>query len=128
MCWDDKDDILKNMNKQNESSERMLLDRVRIFKAMAHPSRLKMLEALGQGELCVCELQRLICADMSTVSKHLAILKKACLVRDKKRGTWVYYRLSCPCLGTFMECVDSVLKKPSPKGKTKKKTASCRGL
>jgi len=113
------------MKKQTELSNRMLLDRVRVFKAMAHPSRLRMLEAISEREQCVCELQQLIGADISTVSKHLALLKQAGLVQDEKRGTWVYYRLLCPCLKTFMKCVDSVLEKPSSKRVKNRKSAAC---
>jgi len=116
---------MDDMKRQTKLSERMVMDRVRVFKALAHHTRLQMLEAISEREQCVCELQQLIGADMSTVSKHLALLKQAGMVTDEKRGTWVYYRLLCPCLKTFMECVDSVLKKPSPKGKKKKKTALC---
>ena len=46
-----------------------------VIKAMGHPSRLAMVEALADGELCVCELQKLVGSDMSTVSKHLSVLK-----------------------------------------------------
>ncbi len=51
--------------------------RARIAKALAHPSRLLILDALRQGELCVCELTPLVGADQSTVSKHLAVLRQA---------------------------------------------------
>ncbi len=80
-----------------------------IFKALAHPSRLAMLEALGAGERCVCDLQKLVGSDMSTVSKHLAVLKTAGLVEDRKEGLRVHYRLRLPCVLEFMECIDVVL-------------------
>jgi len=83
--------------------------RARIIKAMAHPSRLAMLDALANGERCVCELQRLVGSDMSTVSKHLAVLKRAGLVEDRKQGLWVHYRLRVPCILEFMHCVEAVL-------------------
>lgn len=83
--------------------------RARIIKAMAHPGRLAMLHALGDGEMCVCELRDLVGSDMSTVSKHLALLKKAGLVQDRKDGLWVHYRLRVPCILDFMKCVEAVL-------------------
>jgi ArsR family transcriptional regulator len=83
--------------------------RARVIKAMAHPSRLAMLEALADGERCVCELQRLVGSDMSTVSKHLAVMKRAGLVEDRKQGLWVHYRLRVPCVLEFMQCVEAVL-------------------
>jgi len=50
--------------------------RARIFKAMAHPTRLFIVDELAQaGERCVCELTEMIGVDMSTVSRHLAVLK-----------------------------------------------------
>jgi ArsR family transcriptional regulator len=80
-----------------------------IFKALAHPSRLAMLEALGGGERCVCDLQKLVGSDMSTVSKHLSVLKAAGLVEDRKEGLWVHYRLRVLCVLEFMECINVVL-------------------
>lgn len=85
--------------------------RAAVAKALAHPSRLIMLDALEQGEKCVCDLQKLVGADISTVSKHLSVLKAAGLVVDRKEGLWVYYRLTCPCLGEFMRCVDGVIER-----------------
>lgn len=84
--------------------------RARIVKAMAHPSRLFIVEELSRGERCVCELRDLVGADMSTVSKHLAILRAAGIVEDTKRGAQVYYTLRCPCILNFFSCVESVLK------------------
>ena len=83
--------------------------RARVIKAMAHPSRLMMLEALAEGELCVCDLQKLVGSDISTVSKHLSLMKAAGLVEDRKEGLWVHYRLRVPCILQFMDCVDAVL-------------------
>lgn len=84
--------------------------RARIAKALAHPSRLLMLDALADGEMCVCELTNLVGADQSTVSKHLAVLKQAGIVSDRKEGVMVFYRVKICCLQGFWECVESVLK------------------
>jgi DNA-binding transcriptional ArsR family regulator len=83
--------------------------RARIIKAMAHPTRLFVVDRLSHGEHCVCELTEMIGADVSTVSKHLAILRNAGLVRDEKRGAQVYYSLRCPCVLNFFTCVENVL-------------------
>ena len=83
--------------------------RADILKAMAHPSRLMMIDALSKGERCVCELQELVGSDMSTVSKHLTVLKKAGIVDDRKVGLWVYYRLKVPCILNFFGCVEAVM-------------------
>lgn len=84
--------------------------RARIIKAMAHPTRLFIVEQLEQGERCVCELTEMVGADVSTVSKHLALLRNAGIVRDEKRGAKVFYRLHVPCVLGFFGCVESVLK------------------
>ena len=84
--------------------------RARVAKAMAHPSRLLILEALQEREHCVCELTELVEADQSTVSKHLAVLKQAGLVDDRKDGTMTFYRPRMTCLEGFWRCIESVLK------------------
>ena len=81
-----------------------------IIKALAHPTRLFFIEELAKGERCVCELTGMVGADISTVSKHLAVLKNAGLVQDEKRGTQVFYSLKCPCVLDFVTCVNAVLK------------------
>jgi DNA-binding transcriptional ArsR family regulator len=85
--------------------------RARIIKAMAHPTRLFIVDELAKsGERCVCELTEMVGVDMSTVSRHLAILKGVGIVEDDKRGAQVYYRLRVRCVLNFFECVESVLK------------------
>jgi ArsR family transcriptional regulator len=84
--------------------------RAKIIKAMAHPTRLFIVDQLSRREHCVCELTEMIEADVSTVSKHLAILKNAGIVQDDKRGTQVFYSLQVPCVLNFFSCVESVLK------------------
>jgi ArsR family transcriptional regulator len=83
--------------------------RARIVKALAHPSRLMMLDELSRGERCVCELRDLVGADLSTVSKHLATMRNAGIVEDDKRGVQVFYRLKVPCVLNFLGCVEAVL-------------------
>jgi len=84
--------------------------RARIAKALAHPSRQLMLDALADGERCVCELTELVGADQSTVSKHLALLKQAGIVEDRRQGALTYYRLKVCCLPEFWECIETVLR------------------
>ena len=84
--------------------------RAEIFKALGHPARLAMVAALGKGERCVCELQALVGLDMSTVSKHLSVLRSVGLVESDKRGKQVFYSLKLPCTLGFIHCVDNALK------------------
>jgi len=83
--------------------------RARVLKAMAHPTRLFIIEELEKEERCVCALTAMIGADVSTVSKHLSVLKNAGIVVDDKRGNQVFYRLRVPCILNFFGCVESVL-------------------
>jgi len=83
--------------------------RAEIVKALAHPTRLFIVDVLSKGERCVCELQADIDADISTVSKHLAVLRNAGIVEDDKRGLQVFYRLRVPCILNFFGCVENVL-------------------
>jgi DNA-binding transcriptional ArsR family regulator len=81
--------------------------RAAVFKALGHPARLQIVEALGGGERCVCELVDAVGSGWSTVSRHLAVLKAAGIVEDEKRGLQVFYRLALPCVNTFAECLDA---------------------
>ena len=83
--------------------------RARVMKALAHPSRLFIVDELSRGERCVCQLTEMIGADVSTVSKHLALLKRAGIVLDDRRGQQVFYRLRVPCILNFFGCVEAVL-------------------
>ncbi|HPE08100.1 MAG TPA: metalloregulator ArsR/SmtB family transcription factor, partial [Smithellaceae bacterium] len=72
--------------------------RAKILKAMAHPSRLLIIEELQKKERCVNELTAMVGADTSTVSKHLSVLRNAGLVIDEKRANCIYYTLRCTCI------------------------------
>jgi ArsR family transcriptional regulator len=87
-----------------------------IFRAFADETRLRILHLLKRREeLCVCELIQVLHMGQSKVSRHLAYLKKAGLVKDRKQGLWSYYSLTDPkgkfhsrliaCLG---ECFSEV--------------------
>ena len=83
--------------------------RARILRALAHPSRLFIVEELARGERCVCDLQAMIGSDMSTVSKHLAQLKGAGVVESDKRGAQVFYSLRATCVSGFLDCIQNIL-------------------
>jgi len=84
--------------------------RASVLKALAHPTRMFIVEKLMTKSHCVCELTDMIGADTSTVSKHLSILKHAGLVADEKRGTSVYYTLTCECIIKFIGCIEQVIR------------------
>ncbi|MCC6486817.1 MAG: helix-turn-helix transcriptional regulator [Candidatus Hydrogenedentes bacterium] len=84
--------------------------RAKVIKALAHPTRLFIVDQIADQEKCVCELKEMIGADMSTVSKHLSVLKDAGVVSDEKRGLMVFYRLRVPCILNLFGCIEGVLK------------------
>jgi DNA-binding transcriptional ArsR family regulator len=68
-------------------------DAVRLFKALGDPTRLRIVKLLERGELCVCQLTAALGMGQSRISRHLAILKDAGLIEDRRAGKWVHYRL-----------------------------------
>jgi DNA-binding transcriptional ArsR family regulator len=68
-------------------------DLARIFKALGHPSRLRIVSMLEDDELCACQITAVLGLAASTVSAHLAQLRRAGLVAERKEGRWVHYRL-----------------------------------
>jgi DNA-binding transcriptional ArsR family regulator len=83
--------------------------RARIMKALAHPTRLFIVDELADAPRCVRDLTAMIGADVSTVSKHLLVLKSAGIVADERRGAQVFYRLRTPCVRAWPSCVEGVL-------------------
>lgn len=71
----------------------------RIFKGLADPTRLRILNLLLHGELCVCDLQYVLRASQPNISRHLTYLKASALVRDRREGARIYYRLAQPGAG-----------------------------
>jgi len=65
-----------------------------LIKAMAHPTRLHILDILSRGEACVCHLTTILKLRQPNISQHLMVLREAGLVRDRRDGVVVYYRLA----------------------------------
>ena len=66
---------------------------VAVAKALADPTRVRILAALRAGELCVCELCDALDATQSTLSTHLQVIRDAGLVQTRRDGKWIYYAL-----------------------------------
>lgn len=64
------------------------------FKALSDPARVRIVYALADGELCVCELMEMLQMQQTTVSHHLKVLKYAQIITDRKSGKWVNYSLA----------------------------------
>jgi ArsR family transcriptional regulator len=91
------------------ASKQLLEARAEVFKALGHPTRLAIVDMLAGGERCVCEINEHIDADMSTVSRHLSVLRNVGILSSDKRGNQVFYRLECPCITSFYACLESVI-------------------
>lgn len=84
---------------------------LQITKALGDETRVRTLLALGQGELCVCQITELFGLAPSTMSKHLSILYQAGLVESRKEGRWIYYRLpDDPSSVVAAEAIDWIVK------------------
>jgi DNA-binding transcriptional ArsR family regulator len=92
----------------NNQNERLKL-KAEVFKAMGHPLRLGVIELLQNGEKCVCEIVETVGTEISNVSKHLSVLRKAGIVADRRDGLKIMYRLTMPCALDFAKCVESVV-------------------
>ncbi|CAK0742646.1 ArsR family transcriptional regulator, arsenate/arsenite/antimonite-responsive transcriptional repressor [Azospirillaceae bacterium] len=72
----------------------MLAQFEQVAKAVADPSRIRILKLLELGELCVCQVTMVLGLAPATVSKHLSLLRMAGLATQRKSGRWVYYGLA----------------------------------
>jgi len=80
-----------------------------IIKALAHPTRLAIVDELSKGERCVCELADLVEGERTSISKHLSILKNAGIISESRRGVRIYHRLDVPCILRFLDCIEAVI-------------------
>jgi ArsR family transcriptional regulator len=83
-------------------------DTVECFKAFADPVRLRLLSLLAEGEVCVCHLHEALGLPQSTVSRHLAYLRKRGMVVGRKEGLWVHYRLARPVGALHRVLIDAL--------------------
>lgn len=98
------------MHKLTAMNYRQAKVRADILKALAHPVRILIVSALTDGDQCVCELNTLAEIDQSGLSRHLANLRKAGIVSDRREGMKVFYHLETPCILKAFECAVDVLK------------------
>jgi DNA-binding transcriptional ArsR family regulator len=68
----------------------------RLLRTVGQPSRLKIMLAIGEGEVCVCHLESLLGMRQAYISQHLMALRQANLVEDRRDGRYIYYRVSNP--------------------------------
>ena len=85
--------------------------KARIMKALANPDRLMIVEHLGKDECCICELQPLFKKNKSTLSRHVAALRNAGIITERRDGVRIYLTLATPCVLSVFDCLMGVLKK-----------------
>lgn len=72
------------------------MSEARIFKALMHPLRIALLEALREGEQCVCQLEERLNMRQAYISQQLAVLRKAGIIADRRGGLNIFYRIAKP--------------------------------
>ena len=85
-----------------------------VAKALAHESRLIIINAVKEKAMCVADLAELVGSDQSTVSKHLTILKNVGILDYRKKSNKVFYHLRTPCVMSFFDCAMEVIRSKSP--------------
>ena len=95
----------------NKDIEKDFSEKADIFKALAHPTRLFIIHAVKDKKMSVKELTEIAGIDISTMSKHLDILKRNKIIEGEKVKNFIYYRLAIPCVLEFMNCAVKVINK-----------------
>ncbi len=81
-----------------------------VANALAHPLRIAVLDCLRDGPRCVCDIAEHIGAERSNVSRHLSVMVSAGVLEYRKEGLKVIYKLKCPCILDFFECISGVVR------------------
>ena len=91
--------------------ERVLELKAEILKALAQPTRLKILELLRDGEKCICEIVPAINGEQSNISRHISLMQKSHLVTTRKDGVKVIVKVSDPKVFEILDSISLLLKK-----------------
>ena len=91
--------------------ERVLELKAEVLKALAQPTRLKILELLRNGEKCICEIIPAINGEQSNISRHISLMQKSHLVTTRKDGVKVMVKVSDPKIFDILDSVSLLLKK-----------------
>ena len=105
--YDDPDDRLASLFDLTADDTELEAARA-VFRALSNEHRIRILEALRDGELCACEVQVVLDAPQSTVASHLRELKDAGLVNTRRRGRWTYYRIGDTAVLQLLDIADAL--------------------
>jgi ArsR family transcriptional regulator len=81
----------------------------RFFRALADPTRLRILNLLGADEVCVCFLVEILKTNQPNISRHLAYLRRAGIVSSRREGKWMHYRIATPADTHAASVLDELL-------------------
>lgn len=90
--------------------ERLLELKAEVLKALAQPTRLKILELLRNGERCICEIVPAINGEQSNISKHISLMQKSHLITTRKDGVKVMVNVKDPRVFEILDKVSAILK------------------
>jgi ArsR family transcriptional regulator len=90
--------------------ERVLEMKAEVLKALAQPTRLKILELLRNGEKCICEIVPAINGEQSNISRHISLMQKSHLVTTRKDGVKVMVKVKNPEIFNILDRVSRILK------------------
>ena len=105
--YDDPDDRLKSLFDLTPDDTDIEATQA-VFKALSNGHRIRILEALRDGELCACDIQVVLDAPQSTVASHLRELKDAGLVNTRRQGKWTYYRIADTAALQLLDIADAL--------------------
>lgn len=91
--------------------ERILEMKAEVLKALAQPTRLKILELLRSGERCICEIVPAINGEQSNISRHISLMQRSHLVTTRKDGVKVMVRVRDPKIFEILDSISTVIKK-----------------
>jgi len=91
--------------------ERVLELKAEILKALAQPTRLKILELLRNGEKCICEIVPAINGEQSNISRHISLMQKSHLVTTRKDGVKVMVKVNDPKVFEILDSISLLLKR-----------------
>lgn len=111
------------MKKQEQSSIDLL------FRALADPTRLRLLNLIAEREICVCYFVEILKISQPKVSRHLAYLRRARIVATRREGKWMHYRLAAPkdpsAAGILRETLKHLSKKPEMRKDVSRLSSAC---
>lgn len=92
-----------------DNTDKLYVKEAEIFKALSHPTRILILYSIKEVQITVTELAEKAGIDISTMSKHLDLLKKYKIIVGEKIKNTVYYKINIPCVFNFLNCAKSVI-------------------